>query len=157
MIILNGGNMALAIHYDHDEKIQNTCQIFEHVFTVIFTVELMLRGYFEKPRNIVFDLWNLFDLVLLIVAYSEMIISLFGADGYMSWFRIFRIIRLFRIVRPEAALRESHKNNLPPGHLWRQRFACSSASDHRASACLSFSGAFSATFKCQFFFWCDEL
>ena len=28
-------------------------------FTVVFTLELLLRGYFEKPRNIVFDPWNL--------------------------------------------------------------------------------------------------
>jgi voltage-gated sodium channel len=100
MIVLNGGNMALAIHYDDDEAIQRSCQIFEHVFTVVFTLELLLRGYFEKPRNIVFDPWNLFDLVLLIIAYSEMILMTFSSgEGYMSWFRIFRIIRLFRIVK----------------------------------------------------------
>ena len=41
-----------------------------------------------------------FDLVLLIIAYSEMILMTFSTgEGYMSWFRIFRIIRLFRIVR----------------------------------------------------------
>ena len=26
---------------------------------MVFTLELLLRGYFEKPRNIVFDPWNL--------------------------------------------------------------------------------------------------
>jgi len=78
--------------------------IMEDFFTVIFTFELILRGFNERRKffatiNPNFW-WNVFDFVLILSSLScrIMTIGFFPAPN-MSFLRLFRVLRVFRAFR----------------------------------------------------------
>jgi len=79
-------------------------EVLEDFFTVIFSIELVLRGLNERrnffsTRNPSFW-WNVFDFVLILTSASIriMTIGLFSAPN-LSFLRLFRVLRVFRAFR----------------------------------------------------------
>lgn len=82
--------------------------ILDIVFTSLFSMELLVRlGDEEFQFFISGDVgWNLFDLIVVISAWTEVGFSLSGNTGSSSNFlRVFRILRVLRSVRIVKVLR----------------------------------------------------
>lgn len=68
--------------------------VLEWIFTVIFTIEYLLRLYVApRPLRYMFSVWGLIDLLSILPAYLGLFVT-----GYDS-IRVIRAIRLLRIFR----------------------------------------------------------
>lgn len=68
--------------------------ILEWIFTIIFTVEYLLRVFVaKKPLKYIFSFWGVIDLLSILPAYIGLLIT-----GYDS-IRVIRALRLLRVFR----------------------------------------------------------
>lgn len=77
------------------EKYGKLLNILEWIFTVIFTIEYMLRIYTSyKPYKYILSFYGIIDLI----AFSPTYLSLFVTGGqFLIVLRVFRLLRVFRI------------------------------------------------------------
>ena len=76
---------------------QRFFRISEWVFTVIFTLEYLLRIYVhEKPRKYIFSFWGIIDLLSILPTYLSLIIT---GTHFLVAIRILRLFRIFRILK----------------------------------------------------------
>jgi voltage-gated potassium channel len=69
----------------------------EWFFTVLFSVELVLRVYSApKKLSYIFSFYGLVDIISILPKYLEMV---FPAAGTLGVIRAFRILRIFRIMK----------------------------------------------------------
>jgi voltage-gated potassium channel len=81
--------------------------IIELFFTVLFTIEYLLRiAVYPKPLRYVFSYWGIIDFLGIMPFY----LSLFIADyRYLIVFRLLRMLRVFRILKLFRFLKESER------------------------------------------------
>lgn len=76
---------------------QRELYLIEWAFTLLFTVEYLLRLYSTKAlRRYAFSFYGLVDLVSILPTYLALFLT--GAN-YLSVVRILRVLRIFRILR----------------------------------------------------------
>ncbi|MEZ6141173.1 MAG: ion transporter [Zavarzinella sp.] len=79
--------------------------LLEWVFTVIFTIEYLLRLYSVRhPRHYVFSYFGVVDLISIAPMYVGLFVP--TAHGFMI-IRMLRVLRIFRILKLTQYLRES--------------------------------------------------
>lgn len=79
------------------EKYGMILTIAEYIFTVVFTVEYLMRIYISpKPRKYIFSFWGIIDLLATIPTYLAL---LFQGPQVLLMIRIFRLLRVFRVLR----------------------------------------------------------
>lgn len=79
------------------EQQRNFFYVLEWIFTVLFSVEYLVRIYIsEKPRRYVLSFWGVIDLLAIIPTYLSLI---FYGYQYLLVVRILRLLRVFRILR----------------------------------------------------------
>lgn len=85
----------------------NELLVAEWIFTVLFTVEYILRIYcIDKPFKYIFSFYGIIDLLAILPMY----LSFFIAGGkVLSNIRTLRLFRLFRILKLFSFLEESTK------------------------------------------------
>lgn len=84
--------------------------LFEWVFTIIFTIEYVLRVWVsKKPWKYIFSFWGLVDILSFLPAY----LSIFLAGyQYLLMIRVLRLLRIFRIFKLSRYLTESRALSL---------------------------------------------
>lgn len=79
------------------EKYLFEIHIAEWIFTVLFTIEYILRIYSShKPLKYIFSFYGLIDLLSFIPTYLSFF---FAGLQYMMVIRAFRLLRVFRILK----------------------------------------------------------
>jgi hypothetical protein len=74
------------------------------VFSIIFTVELLVKLIALHPLRCFMDRWNIFDGLIVTVSWVEVAVWAFGQDDLpinptvLRSFRIFRLTRLIKLV-----------------------------------------------------------
>lgn len=87
--------------YRQPESVDSLTEILNIIFTIIFTVEVVIRNLAIGPINYFKNGWNLFDFIVAIGSITGIIISkntklsIKGA----SLLRAFRILRLLRLLK----------------------------------------------------------
>jgi len=86
-------------------------RVIEGLFVIWYTVEVILKmvGLKSDFYNGRLWKWNIFDLLLLLTAYVEIVLWLFqtsGARTDFSFLRLLRFVRLFRLFRAFRFLTE---------------------------------------------------
>lgn len=72
-------------------------RIIEWFFTVIFTIEYVLRiASIKRPRKYIFSFYGLVDLLSILPAYLGLII---GGTHYLAVIRSLRLLRVFRVLK----------------------------------------------------------
>ena len=94
-------------HYREPEALTLTSDILNYIFTLIFTLEAIIRllaigkAYFK-------DSWNTFDFVVVVLSLLSLIITFLSSiklGGATTIIRAFRIMRVFRLVKKAKSLR----------------------------------------------------
>lgn len=82
---------------DQTETFENILHISEWFFTIIFTIEYLLRIYItEKPWKYIFSFYGIIDFLSIIPTYVGIILP----QGFaMASIRMIRLIRIFRILK----------------------------------------------------------
>jgi Ca2+-binding EF-hand superfamily protein len=102
-IILN----VLVMGLDHAEQSDGFADVIWDVnlfFTVIFTIELVVKVVALHPLRCFMDGWNVFDLFLVTTSLIEIGAEIFGTEFFpfspsaLRTFRIFRLTRLIKLV-----------------------------------------------------------
>lgn len=79
--------------------------ILEWIFTIMFTVEYILRIYAtQHPRRYIFSFWGIIDLFAFLPTYIGI---LFTSVHFLVIIRILRLVRIFRILKLGRYFRES--------------------------------------------------
>jgi len=87
-------------------------RVFDVIFTISFTLELVLRLFADGPFFFFSSLnrdrnWNIFDLIMVLSAIVDEIVGLLalGRNANMSAIRIMRLLRLARVIRVIRVMR----------------------------------------------------
>lgn len=91
------------IHAKHGDLLLD----IEWVFTILFTIEYLLRVYsVRKKRKYIFSTMGIIDLISIIPTY---LVVFYPPIGSLIGIRIIRLIRVFRIFQLTPYLRSGHR------------------------------------------------
>ena len=80
-----------------NNKYHNTLILFEWTFTLMFTLEYILRVYSSKKRlKYIYSSWGIIDLLAILPTYLTFI---YPAIHFFTTIRIIRLIRIFRVFK----------------------------------------------------------
>lgn len=87
------------------DTIQEAANLF---FTSLFTIESLLKLIAMTPKAFIRDPWSVFDLLLVIGSWFDVTLQLFHINIYINLtvFRLFRAVRVFRILCKKGNLRQ---------------------------------------------------
>lgn len=106
LIVLNTITLGME-HYNMSTSERSFLNSANLVFTVAFTVELVLKVIGLGPRQYAKDFFNLFDFVIVTISLVELIIdSEGGGKSGLGALRTFRLMRIFKLARSWKNLRK---------------------------------------------------
>lgn len=88
------------VHTRQQPKFLYVLAIFDKIFTVIFTIELILKWFAYGIRNYFSNGWNKLDFVIVVVSLLGTILDLLGIADIPA----FKSMRTLRALRPLKAL-----------------------------------------------------
>ena len=105
LIVLNITEVILESVYSIRVKFATILNFSEWVFTILFTIEYLLRTYASKSRSgYIFSFYGLIDLFAVVPSYLGF---LFPGIQFFSDIRVLRLLRIFRIFKLNRYLKES--------------------------------------------------
>ncbi|XP_005073485.1 voltage-dependent L-type calcium channel subunit alpha-1S isoform X1 [Mesocricetus auratus] len=128
LIMLNTICLGMQ-HYNQSEQMNHISDILNVAFTIIFTLEMVLKLIAFKPRGYFGDPWNVFDFLIVIGSIIDVILSeidtflassgglycLGGGCGNVdpdesarissAFFRLFRVMRLIKLLSRAEGVR----------------------------------------------------
>jgi voltage-gated sodium channel len=101
VIIANAVVLGLQTYDEIEQRHGDTLNLLNDIFLAIFVVELLLRigAYGRRPRDFFRDGWNVFDFVVIGVAFVP------GIRESSTLLRLARLLRVVRVVRILPELR----------------------------------------------------
>ena len=89
-------------------RFKDVLTVLEYVLTIFFTLEYILRIYCSsKPRNYIFSFFGIIDLLATLPLYLSFIPCLSSAR-YLFILRVFRLTRIFRVLKLFAFINEGY-------------------------------------------------
>ncbi|NP_446325.1 voltage-dependent L-type calcium channel subunit alpha-1S [Rattus norvegicus] len=128
LIMLNTICLGMQ-HYNQSEQMNHISDILNVAFTIIFTLEMILKLIAFKPRGYFGDPWNVFDFLIVIGSIIDVILSeidtLLASSGGLyclgggcgnvdpdesarissAFFRLFRVMRLIKLLSRAEGVR----------------------------------------------------
>lgn len=89
-------------------RFKDVLTVLEYVLTIFFTLEYILRIYCSsRPRNYIFSFFGIIDLLATLPLYLSFIPCLSSAR-YLFILRVFRLTRIFRVLKLFAFINEGY-------------------------------------------------
>uniref|UniRef100_A0A8C6H4C8 Voltage-dependent L-type calcium channel subunit alpha n=1 Tax=Mus spicilegus TaxID=10103 RepID=A0A8C6H4C8_MUSSI len=109
LIMLNTICLGMQ-HYNQSEQMNHISDILNVAFTIIFTLEMVLKLIAFKPRGYFGDPWNVFDFLIVIGSIIDVILSEIddpdeSARISSAFFRLFRVMRLVKLLNRAEGVR----------------------------------------------------
>uniref|UniRef100_A0A8I5Y8D5 Voltage-dependent L-type calcium channel subunit alpha n=1 Tax=Rattus norvegicus TaxID=10116 RepID=A0A8I5Y8D5_RAT len=109
LIMLNTICLGMQ-HYNQSEQMNHISDILNVAFTIIFTLEMILKLIAFKPRGYFGDPWNVFDFLIVIGSIIDVILSEIddpdeSARISSAFFRLFRVMRLIKLLSRAEGVR----------------------------------------------------
>ncbi|XP_036058116.1 voltage-dependent L-type calcium channel subunit alpha-1S [Onychomys torridus] len=109
LIMLNTICLGMQ-HYNQSEQMNHISDILNVAFTIIFTLEMVLKLIAFKPRGYFGDPWNVFDFLIVIGSIIDVILSEIddpdeSARISSAFFRLFRVMRLIKLLSRAEGVR----------------------------------------------------
>eukprot|EP01084_Bolivina_argentea_P166917 289764_1 len=96
-IILNA--IIMMIHSPNiDKKLKYRLILINHLFTVIFFIEMIFKQIAYGLHEYFEDNFNTFDCIITIVSVIDLILYSLKFNEYFTWLLAFRILRVFRVI-----------------------------------------------------------
>uniref|UniRef100_A0A803TT04 Voltage-dependent L-type calcium channel subunit alpha n=1 Tax=Anolis carolinensis TaxID=28377 RepID=A0A803TT04_ANOCA len=114
-------------HYNQSETMDHLSDVFNVVFTLLFTVEMILKLIAFKAKGYFGDPWNVFDFLIVIGSIIDVILSqidtILASSGGLyclsggcndpdetgrisiTFFRLFRVLRLVKLLNRSEGIR----------------------------------------------------
>ncbi|XP_074173206.1 voltage-dependent L-type calcium channel subunit alpha-1S isoform X2 [Rhinolophus sinicus] len=109
LIMLNTICLGMQ-HYNQSEQMNHISDILNVAFTIIFTLEMVLKLMAFKARGYFGDPWNVFDFLIVIGSIIDVILSEIddpdeSARISSAFFRLFRVMRLIKLLNRAEGVR----------------------------------------------------
>uniref|UniRef100_A0A8C2VI28 Voltage-dependent L-type calcium channel subunit alpha n=1 Tax=Chinchilla lanigera TaxID=34839 RepID=A0A8C2VI28_CHILA len=109
LIMLNTICLGMQ-HYHQSEQMNQISDILNVAFTIIFTLEMILKLMAFKARGYFGDPWNVFDFLIVIGSIIDVILSEIddpdeSARISSAFFRLFRVMRLIKLLSRAEGVR----------------------------------------------------
>ncbi|XP_077013487.1 voltage-dependent L-type calcium channel subunit alpha-1S isoform X2 [Tamandua tetradactyla] len=109
LIMLNTICLGMQ-HYNQSEEMNHISDILNVAFTIIFTLEMILKLMAFKARGYFGDPWNVFDFLIVIGSIIDVILSEIddpdeSARISSAFFRLFRVLRLIKLLSRAEGVR----------------------------------------------------
>uniref|UniRef100_A0A5G2R4Z7 Voltage-dependent L-type calcium channel subunit alpha n=1 Tax=Sus scrofa TaxID=9823 RepID=A0A5G2R4Z7_PIG len=110
LIMLNTICLGMQ-HYNQSEQMDHISDILNVAFTIIFTLEMILKLMAFKARGYFGDPWNVFDFLIVIGSIIDVILSEIDVSTEWSarissaFFRLFRVMRLIKLLSRAEGVR----------------------------------------------------
>lgn len=96
-ILLSVAAVMLETVQEIDEKYHTILVIAEWIFTILFTIEYILRIFStKKPWKYIFSFYGIIDLLAILPMYLSFFIS---GSNILASIRALRLLRLFRVLK----------------------------------------------------------
>ena len=108
LILLNTATLSME-HYGMDPGLVYTLAVCNVIFTLCFTLEMVLKMVGLGPRQYFRDYFNAFDFVVVTISLVELSIAATGGNSKKSGLgalRTFRLMRVFKLARSWKNLRK---------------------------------------------------
>lgn len=97
-VILNA--IGLGVEADYGDDFRSFFVVAEHIFTAVFTSELLLHFLVEGPREYFSDSFNWLDCFLVVMSIVDVwIIGPLGGEADLRCMSVLRMLRLIRLAR----------------------------------------------------------
>ncbi|ELW57722.1 Voltage-dependent L-type calcium channel subunit alpha-1S [Tupaia chinensis] len=109
LIMLNTICLGMQ-HYNQSEEMNHISDILNVAFTIIFTLEMVLKLIAFKARGYFGDPWNVFDFLIVVGSIIDVILSEIddpdeSARISSAFFRLFRVMRLIKLLSRAEGVR----------------------------------------------------
>ncbi|XP_076847620.1 voltage-dependent L-type calcium channel subunit alpha-1D [Brachyhypopomus gauderio] len=118
LILMN--TLTLAVQHHEQSKLFNSVMdILNMIFTMLFTVEMIIKLLALRPYHYFIDAWNSFDALIVVGSLVDIMIAEFSGGGShgegkgdgenakvsITFFRLFRVMRLVKLLSKGEGIR----------------------------------------------------
>uniref|UniRef100_A0A7N6FFJ3 Voltage-dependent L-type calcium channel subunit alpha n=1 Tax=Anabas testudineus TaxID=64144 RepID=A0A7N6FFJ3_ANATE len=109
-VLILGNTLTLAVqHYEQSKLFTSIMDILNMIFTVVFTIEMIIKLLALRAHHYFIDPWNSFDALIVVgsvldIAVSEFSVSESGKVS-ITFFRLFRVLRLVKLLSKGEGIR----------------------------------------------------
>uniref|UniRef100_A0A671W340 Voltage-dependent L-type calcium channel subunit alpha n=1 Tax=Sparus aurata TaxID=8175 RepID=A0A671W340_SPAAU len=115
-VLILGNTLTLAIqHYEQSKTFTSVMDLLNMIFTVVFTIEMIIKLLALRAHHYFIDPWNSFDALIVVGSVLDIAVSEFrgghgegkGESGKVSitFFRLFRVLRLVKLLSKGEGIR----------------------------------------------------
>ncbi|CAK6963854.1 voltage-dependent L-type calcium channel subunit alpha-1D isoform X1 [Scomber scombrus] len=110
-VLILGNTLTLAIqHYEQSKLFTSVMDVLNMIFTVIFTVEMIIKLLALRAHHYFIDPWNSFDALIVVGSVLDIAVSEFSGKGEsgkvsITFFRLFRVLRLVKLLSKGEGIR----------------------------------------------------
>uniref|UniRef100_A0A8C6WIV4 Voltage-dependent L-type calcium channel subunit alpha n=1 Tax=Neogobius melanostomus TaxID=47308 RepID=A0A8C6WIV4_9GOBI len=115
-VLILGNTLTLAVqHYEQSKLFTSIMDILNMIFTVVFTVEMIIKLLALRAHHYFIDPWNSFDALIVVGSVLDIAVSELrgghhegkGESGKVSitFFRLFRVLRLVKLLSKGEGIR----------------------------------------------------
>ncbi|XP_019720716.1 voltage-dependent L-type calcium channel subunit alpha-1D [Hippocampus comes] len=117
-VLILGNTLTLAVqHYEQSKLFTSVMDILNMIFTVVFTIEMIIKLLALRAHHYFIDPWNSFDALIVVGSVLDIAVSeLSGGGGHgegkgesgkvsITFFRLFRVLRLVKLLSKGEGIR----------------------------------------------------
>ncbi|XP_067382522.1 voltage-dependent L-type calcium channel subunit alpha-1D isoform X2 [Channa argus] len=119
-VLILGNTLTLAIqHYEQSKLFTSIMDILNMIFTVVFTIEMIIKLLALRAHHYFIDPWNSFDALIVVGSVLDIAVSEFSGGGghgegggkgesgkvSITFFRLFRVLRLVKLLSKGEGIR----------------------------------------------------
>ncbi|XP_028309456.1 voltage-dependent L-type calcium channel subunit alpha-1D [Gouania willdenowi] len=119
-VLILGNTLTLAVqHYEQSKLFTSVMDILNMIFTVVFTIEMIVKLLALRAHHYFIDPWNSFDALIVVGSVLDIAVSEFSGGGghgegsakgesgkvSITFFRLFRVLRLVKLLSKGEGIR----------------------------------------------------
>ncbi|XP_034028881.1 voltage-dependent L-type calcium channel subunit alpha-1D [Thalassophryne amazonica] len=119
-VLILGNTLTLAVqHYEQSKLFTSVMDILNLIFTIVFTIEMIIKLLALRAHHYFIDPWNSFDALIVVGSVLDIAISEFSGGGShgegggkgesgkvsITFFRLFRVLRLVKLLSKGEGIR----------------------------------------------------
>ncbi|XP_076597235.1 voltage-dependent L-type calcium channel subunit alpha-1D-like [Chaetodon auriga] len=119
-VLILGNTLTLAVqHYEQSKMFTSIMDILNMIFTVVFTIEMIIKLLALRAHHYFIDPWNSFDALIVVGSVLDIAVSEFSGGGghgesggkgesgkvSITFFRLFRVLRLVKLLSKGEGIR----------------------------------------------------
>uniref|UniRef100_A0A8C4NY89 Voltage-dependent L-type calcium channel subunit alpha n=1 Tax=Dicentrarchus labrax TaxID=13489 RepID=A0A8C4NY89_DICLA len=121
-VLILGNTLTLAVqHYEQSKMFTSIMDILNMIFTVVFTIEMIIKLLALRAHHYFIDPWNSFDALIVVGSVLDIAVSEFSVSSFrhpfekmrkresgkvsITFFRLFRVLRLVKLLSKGEGIR----------------------------------------------------